>query len=258
MIVSNLLIVTMLYAGGGAVAPDCDENPTEVSDHLAQQGIATDNDSLLREVVEEPRPVMRSIIADLLTRRNEPRTAPLLRARLAVESDDDARAHFARDILVLEGRGALDLARSTLGTLKDLEARMWLAWALAESGDLSGYPDVLAGLKLASSRAHHAGSTHLLAAQELVAFVKACRGCDLDPQPLDVALGLVDDPSVAVRLAAAIAVAERLGDDPRSEVALRRMAAQEGEDYGLVQRYAAASLHLWSLKMKGKDAGGHQ
>jgi hypothetical protein len=55
MTVTNLLIIAALYAGGAAVVPDCDENPTWISDYLAQQGIATDTDSLLREVVEEPR-----------------------------------------------------------------------------------------------------------------------------------------------------------------------------------------------------------
>jgi HEAT repeat protein len=247
MIVTNLLILAMLYASGGAVAVDHDEFRNGARDFLAKHGVATDNDSLLRAVAEDKRYYIRSIAADLLTSLKEPRTAPLLRARLAAEGDDDTRAHFARDILRLEGKEALDLARSTLAALKDLEARMWLAWALAENGDLSGYPDVLAGLKSDFSR------THDLAAQDLVAFVKTCRRCGLKPEPLDVALGLVKDSSVAVRRTSVTAIAERLGDDPRSEAALRKLATEDSDS--LVRESAAAHLQLWSLKVKG-NAGG--
>lgn len=250
MILSNLLIFAMLYVSSVAVAVDHDEYRNETKYFLTQHGVATDNDSLLRAVAEDKRPFIRSIAADLLANLKEPRTASLLRARLATESDEDVRAHFARDILMLDGRGARELARSTLDTLKSLEARMWLAWALAESGDLSGYADILSGLKSDSSR------THDLAAQDLVAFVKACNRCGLKPEPLDVALGLVEDPAVAVRLTAVTAIKQRLGDDPRSEAALRKLAAQDGDS--LVRESAATSLHLWSLKMKGKGAGGPQ
>jgi HEAT repeat protein len=250
MIVSNLLIFVMLYASSSAVAVDRDEYRSWARNFLAQHGVVTDNDSLLRAVEGDKRPFIRSIAADLLTNLKEPRAASLLRARLAAESDETVRAHFAGDLLKLEGRSARGLARSTLDTLKELEARMRVARGLAESGDLSGYADVVSGLKSDSSR------THLLAAQDLVAFVKACKGRDLKPEPLDVALGLLEDPSAAVRLSAAIAIAERLGDDPRSEAALRKLAAQDGDS--LARSFAATSLQLWSLKMKGKNAGGRQ
>jgi HEAT repeat protein len=250
MIVTKLLIGALLYTVSGAVVVDHDEYRNITKHYLEQYGVATDNGSLLRAVEEDKRPIVRSIAADLLTNLKEPRTAPLLRARLAGESDETVRAHFARDLLALEGKGAQALARSTRDALKGLEARMWLAGALAESGDLSGYSDVLAGLNSGSARAHS------LAAQHVVEFVKACRGCDLKPQPLDVALGLLEDPSAAVRISAENAVTERLDDDPRSGVALSRVAATDKDE--LVRKFARTSLELWWQRMKKSGSGGAQ
>jgi HEAT repeat protein len=249
MIVSNLLVLAILYASGGAVIVDHDEYRNGARDFLARHGVATDADSLLRAVAEDKSDSVRSIAADLLANLKEPRTAPLLRARLSVESDDTVRAHFARDILELEGSGARELARSTLDTLKVLDARMWLARGLAESGDVSGYADIVAGLKSDSSR------TYALAAQDLDAFVRACKGCDLRPEPLTAALGLLQDPFTSVRLSAAIAVAERLGDDARSEAALRKLATEDNDS--LVRNFAATRLQLWSIERK-KKAGGRR
>jgi hypothetical protein len=134
--------------------------------------------------------------------------------------------------------------------LKDTIARLSLAATLAKFGDLSGYPDVVTGVKSS------VGFVQGAAANDLITFVKICPPCDVSPQPMIVALQLLDEPAASVRLSAAIAIAARLGDDPRSEVALRKLAAQDSDS--LVRNFATTRLKLWSRKMKGKDAGGRQ
>jgi hypothetical protein len=247
MIVAKLLIGAVLYASSGTVVVDRDEYRNSTRTYLTQHGVATDNASLLLAVAEDKRPSIRLNAADLLTNLKEPRTAPLLRARLVSEVDETVRAHFARDLLALEGQGAQALARSTRDALKGLEARMWLAGALAESGDLSGYSDVLAGLNSGSARAHS------LAAQHVVEFVKICRPCDLTPRPLDLALALLEDPSADARLSASIAVAARLEDDPRCAAALEKVAATD--DVQIVRTTAAAFLEPWLRKKHGGGGG---
>jgi hypothetical protein len=162
------------------------------------------------------------------------------RARLQVETDEIVRAHFAGDLLELDGKSADGLARSTLATLKGLEARMWLSWALATKDDLAGYSDIVSGLASSSSR------LHTMAAQHLIAVANACRPCDLKPQPLNLALGMLGDSAAAVRLAAVIAVAAHLSDDPRCETALAKVA--ETDEAPIVRTTATSFLQPFLQK----------
>lgn len=249
MFAASLLICPLLYAACGAGSLDHDEYRILARNDLERYGVASDTGSLLRAVEEDERPHVRVMAADLLANLREPRAAALLRTKLSKESAETVRAHLGRDLLELEGSSAHDLARSTLDGLKGLEARMWLAWGLAERGDLVGYPDVLAGLGSASSR------TRSLAAQDLVAFVKACKACDLKPQPVDVALGPLENPAASVRLSAVTAVAVRLDDDPRCGPALEKTAST---DEAQIVRGAAATFRESWLRKKRGGTGGSQ
>jgi hypothetical protein len=247
MISTKLFVVAWLFASAAATGVDRDERRTTLRYALRQEGVALDSASLFRAVQDDERPAVRSLAAELLTSLAEPGIASLLRARLPKDTDTMVRAHFAMDLLQLEGGAALSLAHSTLEKLTDPSDRLALAGPLAELGDFSGYADVGSGAK--SSVA----PLQLAAASELRAFVSKCRPCDLSPPPIDLALSLLDAKLALVRLYAAMAVDSRLRDDPRVEVALRKIAATEQDD--LVRNYVAATLRVWEREKK-RSAGG--
>jgi hypothetical protein len=242
----KLVAIAWLCLSLAMAGVDHDERRATLRYTLTQQGIACDSASLVRAVQEDQRPIVRSLAAELLTSLAEPGTAALLRARLQKDSDDMVLAHLASDLLDLERDAAIPLAHSTLEKLKNPEDRLLVLGPLAELGDFSGYSEVVAAVHSSYEPIQRR------AVADLVAFVNKCRQCDLIPPPIELALSLLNANTFSVRLSAAIAAQARLGDDPRVEVALRKMAATEKNDS--IRIYVTTILHLW--ERKSQHAGG--
>lgn len=199
-----------------------DEYPINARLWLHEDGVATDTDSLLKALTEDARPVVRILAAGLLTSQEEPRCIPVLRSAIESEPDEGARAHFGEDLLKLQGESAHALVRRIFAEIKDLDHRLVLAGPLAELGDFTGYPDVLAGLEAPKQ------ATQMFAAYAMGSFLAKCRGCTLAPAPVDEALRLLQRPALRPHLL--YAISRRL-DDQRVREALAALAKTDQDPF---------------------------